>query len=58
MNVLKIPTRPTNQLAIYTVRPGVELGTTENKSSWWQLEGFQPETSRFQDPLSAAAEPV
>ena len=38
---------------------GVELGTTENKSSWWQGGGFEPGTSRFQiqrpKPLGHAA---
>ena len=47
-NRLKIPTGRRQTSWLFTKRGGVEFGTTENKSSWWQRGGLEPGTSGLQ----------
>ena len=47
-NRLKIPTGRRQISWVFTKRGGVEFGTTENKSSYWQRGELEPGTSGLQ----------
>ena len=48
LNKLRIPTGGRLSSSLFTSHGGVEFGTTEDKSIWWQGGGFEPGTSGLQ----------